>query len=104
MAGRLPDSDIEKWPEILGDVDINVVPVEYLHAVIVTLTGGKTYELRVDNTNITTEEEALLIQDEIANFLEEYEDYIENIDFRVDTEKVKKDIQDRTYRFMKKRK
>jgi|TARA_R110000851_G_scaffold9350_4_gene34883 hypothetical protein len=104
MAGRLPDSDIEKWPEILGDVDINVVPVEYLHAVIVTLGGGKTYELRIDNNNIKTEEEAFLIQEEIANFLEEYEDYIENIDFRVDTEKVKKDIQDRTYRFMKKRK
>jgi hypothetical protein len=104
MAGRLPDSDIEKWPEILGDVDINVVPVEYLHAVIVTLDSGKTYELRVDNQNIKTVEEAFLIQDEIANFLEEYEDYIENIDFRVDTEKVKKDIQDRTYRFMKKRK
>ncbi len=96
---KLPADVIKQWPDVLKDIDIDVVPVEYLESIRVTFKDGKVWEIDTkknsENTNIEQAMESLM---------EEYEDVIKSVDFRLDTAKVKKDIKKRTAIFMKKRK
>lgn len=100
---RLPKDIVEHWPEVLKDVDIKVVPVKYLHAVRVYFTDGKVWDIDVATTLKKNPSEKS-IEKTLANLFNEYEDTIQNVDFRLDTAKVKADIQARTRHFMKKRK
>ena len=96
---KLPKDVIDHWPEILKDVDIEVVPLEYLHSVRIQFTDGKVWEIDTKKNP-----ENINLEEAIEDLLEEYEDAIANVDFRLDTAKVKEDIQSRTRTFMKKRK
>ena len=99
----LPKDIVEHWPEVLKDVDIKVVPVKYLHAVRVYFKDGKAWDIDIAKTLKKNPSEKSIEQTLEQIFLE-YEDNIQNIDFRLDTAKVKADIQARTRTFMKKRK
>lgn len=96
---KLPKDVISQWPEVLEDVDVEVIPVEYLHSVRITFSDGKIWE--IDTTKNTDEIE---LEDALEALLLEYEEEIDNVDFRLDTERVKEDIKKRTRVFMKKRK
>lgn len=98
---KLPPDVIDKWPEIFDDIEIDVIPVEYLDAVRVQFDDGKIWDIDVKTSRSKPD---LDIELAIEELFEEYADAIVNIDFRLDTEKVKEDIQKRTRFFMKKRK
>lgn len=95
---KLPKEVIDYWPEVFEDVEVEVVPVEYLNSVRVSFEDGITWDIDVKNEPDETDLEHALV-----NLMESYEDSITHIDFRLDTEKVKKDISKRTHIFMKKR-
>lgn len=97
---KLPQDVVQHWPEVLKDIDVKVVPMEYLRALRVTFKDKRVWEvdLRKGNQMEKTLEEV------IEDFFEEYGDKIDSVDFRLDTKKVKLDIQKRTNIFMKKRK
>ena len=96
---NLPKHVVDVWPEVLKDVDIQVVPLEYLHSVRVTFVDGKVWEIDVEKSKAKD----LNIENSLEELFEEYEDSIANVDFRLDTERVKADITKRTHQFMKKR-
>ena len=98
----LPKDVVEHWPEVLKDVDIKVVPVKYLHAVRVYFKDGKVWDIDVAKTLKKNSNEQS-IEKTLEQMFLEYEDSIQNVDFRLDTAKVKADIQARTKHFMKKR-
>lgn len=101
QSKKLPKDVVDHWPEVFKDVDIDVVPIEYLDSIRIGFVDGKIWEIDLeDPKNQKTEsfEEALDI------LFEEYEDAIASVDFRLNTEKVKTDITKRTHQFMKKRK
>ena len=95
---KLPDDVIKQWPEVLKDINIDVVPIKYLDSIRITFQDGKVWEVDAqknpENIDMESAIEALLI---------EYEDAIENVDFRLDTVRVKRDIKKRTTQFLKKR-
>lgn len=97
---KLPEDVIQHWPEILKDIDVKVVPLEYLAAIRVSFKDGKVWEVDLKRKKTTENSLETIIED----FFEEYGDSIESVDFRLDTKKVKADIQQRTTTFMKKRK
>lgn len=101
-SSKLPQDVVQHWPEVLKDIDVKVVPLEYLAAIRVSFKDGKIWEvdLRPRSRKKTTES----LEDIIEGFFDEYGDNIDNVDFRLDTKKVKRDIQKRTHQFMKKRK
>jgi hypothetical protein len=99
---NLPKEVVEHWPEVLKDVDIKVVPVKYLHAVRVYFKNGKVWDIDVAKTLKKNPSEKS-IEHTLEQIFLEYEDTIQNIDFRLDTAKIKADIQARTKYFMKKR-
>ena len=106
MSQKLPDDAIEQWPEVLDDVEVNAIPLEYLHAIYVTVEDGRVWEIQFENQKLNedTDDIARTIESELEILLTEYEDVIAHVDFRLDTERVKNDIKRRTRTFMKKQK
>jgi hypothetical protein len=99
---KLPKEVVECWPEIFGEVKLNVLPLRYLHGVIITFKDGKIWEVK-----ITKEDHAKgwpAFESSISELYRTYENRIDNVDFRLDTEKIRKDIEKSTQRFLKKRK
>lgn len=98
----LPKEIIEMWPEVFGEVKLNVLPLGYLHTVLVNFKDGKTWEIRI--TARTKKEGWSTFEKNLSTLVKTYEESIDNIDFKLDTEKVKKDIEKSTTKFLKKRK
>ena len=95
---KLPPEVIGHWPEVFDEIDMNVVPLEYLHSIRVTFKEGKIWDIDLTspkNKSVTS------VQDSLDELFDEYEDQIQTVDFRLDTERVKKDITKRTKRFLK---
>jgi len=100
---KLSKEVIDKWPEVLGNIDIKVVPTEYIKAVEVTFTDGKVWIIENDpNRSIQSNAEAF--EQSMEDLMAEYEDVLQSVNFVVDMERVKKDITKRTKIFMKKKK
>ena len=76
--GVLPPDIVNAWPEIFKDIKIDV----------------KKSKTKPD----------LNIETALDDLFNQYEKSITNVDFRLDTAKVKRDIKKRTEIFMKKRK
>jgi hypothetical protein len=100
-SSKLPDEVIQHWPEVLNDVDIEVVPLEYLDSVIVTFSDGKIWD--IDTAKARQTQNVYDLEEALDEVFQQYEDDIVNVDFRLDVQKVKEDIQKRTKRFLKKR-
>ena len=98
---KLPEEVIKHWPEIFKDVEITAIPIEYINNIYVYFHDGKVWQIDMDsqsNNDVSPLEESL------EAFLEQYNDEIEHVDFRLHTSKIVKDIKNRTKSFMKKRK
>ena len=96
---------VEQWPEVMDEIDIHVVPVQYMKAVEIRFTDGKTWIMDLDHDLIeNADETAQDLEDSLEELLDEYHDSIEGVNFVVDIAKVKKDVTKRTHIFLKKRK
>ena len=103
LSGKhLPKEVIECWPEVFGEIKLNVVPLRYLHAILVTFKDGKVWEIKINEQGKRPNWDEL--EHNIRELFQTYEESIENVDFRLDTNKVKKDIVKTTQRFLKKKK
>ena len=100
---RLPQNVIDKWPEVFKDIDIKAIPLQYLHSVRVEFSNGKVWDV-VMNDNPQNKNPVNKLEKTLHDLFITYENTIKHIDFRVDTDRVKKDIQKRTRGFMKKNK
>ena len=98
----LPKEVIDHWPEVFGEVKLNVLSLRYLHAVLISFKDGKTWEIKV--TSKTKREGWDSFEKSLSELFKVYEHKIENINFKLDTERVKKDIEKSTQQFLKKRK
>jgi hypothetical protein len=102
-TGRpLPKDVIEHWPEIFGEVHLNVLPLRYLHTVLVNFKDGKSWEIKI--TAKTKREGWEAFEQNLAELFKTYESTIDNIDFKLDTERVRKDVESSTQKFLKKKK
>lgn len=99
---QLPPEVVDHWPEVFEDLDVQVIPLEYLHSVRVFFEDGKVWDVDIAKSKEKSSEDQL--EATLEELFEEYDDYIVNVDFRLDTERLKKDIQARTKYFLKKRK
>lgn len=97
-SNKLPPEVITHWPEVFDEIDMNVVPLEYLHSIRVTFNDGKVWDIDLRSPK---NQEVSDVQDSLDDLFDEYQDQIQTVDFRLDTERVKKDITRRTKRFLK---
>jgi hypothetical protein len=97
---------VEHWPEVMDNIDIRVVPIQYMKAVEISFVDGKTWVMDLDHELIQEQEEAAAadLEESLEELLDEYQDAIEGVNFVVDIAKVKQDVTRRTKIFLKKRK
>jgi len=98
---KLSKDVIAHWPEIFKDIEIHAVPIEYLDSINVTFVDGNTWVIDLDDNKGLSNDDVEMSLEEL---LDEYADTIANVDFSLNTQKVKRDIQARTKKFLKKRK
>ena len=89
------------WPEVLKDIDVDVIPIEYLVTIRVMFKDKKIWEIDMQSSRNKLGDDKVL-EDVLQELFDEYENSIENIDFRLDIERLKNDIQKRPRVFMKK--
>lgn len=103
-GNKLSKDVIKKWPEVLGTIDVEVVPIQYIKAVEVHFDDGNTWVVDVDPRAIDDQRGADELEATLEDLMEEYHDAITGVNFIVNIDKVKRDVQKRTRQFMKKRK
>ncbi len=94
---QLPKEVIDHWPEVFKDVHIDVVPLEYLYSVRVEFTDGKIWDIDINTDKKPVKD----LEKSLDDLFEQYQNVIKNVDFRLDTDKVKADITKRTKKFLK---
>lgn len=103
QQGRiLPKEVIDSWPEVFGEVKLRVLPLRYLHAVIITFKDGKIWEVKV--TAEVQKKGWDTFESSLSELFKTYENRIVDVDFKLDTVRIKKDIEKDTQKFLKKRK
>lgn len=85
------------WDEILQQIDMDYIPLEYINTVIVTFQDGKQWEIDIEKSSNNIEDTENILD----NFFKEYEDTIDTVDFRLNIDQLKNDINKRTKRFLK---
>jgi hypothetical protein len=98
---KLPDNIVAHWPEIFNDIELRVVPIKYLHSVKVYFSDGKIWDVDVEKTKKSQNHAE--IEQSLTNLFKAQEDVIEYIDFRLDVNKIKEDIQKQTMSFLKRK-
>jgi hypothetical protein len=103
IGGRfLPKDVVDKWPEIFGEVTLKVVPVCYLHTVKVTFKNNQIWEIAINNRIKSGDWDYIELQ--LKEMVQQYNSEIDSVDFRLDIEKIKKDVLKTTKKFLKDKK
>jgi hypothetical protein len=97
----LPKDVIDQWPEVFGEINVEAVPLAYLHSMRIIFKGGKVWDVNIAGQ--ARAHGADNLEEHLKELLANYEEEIEHIDFRLDVEKVKKDVIKETTRFLKKK-
>ena len=100
-SNKLPPEVVEHWPEVFEDLEIKAIPIDYLNSINIYFTDGRSWVIDIDEKYTTGSES---VEDALEEFFDQYDDLIESVEFSLNAVKVKRDIQSRTKRFMKKRK
>lgn len=99
---KFPKDVIDHWPEVFGEITLSVVPIEYLESVTVIFKNDKVWEINLrDGSQAKHDWDS--IEKHLKEMLASYETDINTVDFKLDTERVKKDMIRYTNKFLKKR-
>lgn len=103
MTSRKLSKDvIEHWPEVFGEIQLNVVPLKYLSSIQIKFKDNKVWNVSVGTKDKTDNWDR--VEKNIQEIFQTYQDQIDNVDFKLDTEKIKKDIIKSTNKFLKNKK
>lgn len=87
-----PKHLIQEWPEVFEDLYMNTMPIAYLEKIRLEFENGGVWEIDIKEQLITSHSD--IIAERLLETFQEYKKDIKKIDFKVDVEKLKKDIKD----------
>jgi len=91
---RPPRHLVKEWPEVFEDLYMNTMPVAYLEQVHIEFVDGRVWQIDVKEQLRDADPDS--IADRLLETMQEYKEDIKKMDFKVDIEKLKKDIADST--------
>ena len=91
---RRPRHLVKEWPEVFEDLYMNTMPVTYIDLIHLEFNDGRVWQLDVKSQ--LTEDDADSVAERLMLTIGEYKDTISKIDFKIDIERLKKDIADST--------
>ena len=83
---------VKEWPEIFEDLYMNTMPVAYLILLRLEFTDGRIWELNIQEQLVNAEPND--VADKLLSIFQEYRKDIKKIDFQMDIERLKTDIQE----------
>jgi len=95
---RPPRHLVQEWPEVFEDLYMNTMPVAYLDFIILEFNDGRVWE--IDIKEQAKENDNDKIADQLVETFQEYRDDIKKIDFKLDIEKLRKDIENQTKNYL----
>lgn len=94
----LPKDVIDRWPEVFGEIKLNVVPLRYLRTVKIVFKSGKVWEV---DTIKDESRDWTYLENQLKEVISQYEENIDEVDFKLDTDRIKKDMIKSTKKFLK---
>jgi len=85
---------VKEWPEVFEDLYMNTMPVSYIDFINLEFQDGRIWQ--IDIKQQLAEDEPDSVAERLMLTLTEYKDTIKKIDFKIDVERLKKDIKDST--------
>ncbi len=95
---RFEDKTIQSWPEVLKDIEIQSIPSDYVKQIKVNFSDGREWLIDMAENDITD------VETIVSEIYKEYENLVDTINFSVDIDRIRADIEKRTTIFLKKRK
>lgn len=83
---------VKEWPEIFEDLYMNTMPVAYLILLRLEFTDGRIWELNIQEQLVNAEPND--VADKLLSIFQEYRNDIKKIDFQMDIDRLKTDIQE----------
>jgi len=83
---------VKEWPEVFEDLYMNTMPVAYLENIHLEFANGRVWKIEIGEQ--LKDVDANQIADKLMQTLSEYKKEIIKIDFKIDIERLKKDIMD----------
>lgn len=103
MIGNNKDLTLEIvdiWPEIFNEVTITALPLLYVEKVRINFKDGKTWELGISSKN--NKKDLKKFEEGVTEILNTYDEFIEEVDLKINTAKVIKDVEKSIKRMLKK--
>ena len=97
MPKRLPSDVVSYWPEVFEEIDVHTLPLEYITAIKVSFRKGNIWEIDCNAKRQT----GANLEKSIEELFETYKKDIVHVDFRLNTPKLKRDVEKRTRAFLK---
>lgn len=98
---KLPKDVIDCWPEVFEEVKFNVLPLRYVQSVHINFKDNTTWEVAISAK--IRKEGWETFEKILAETVKSYEHRIKDINFQLDTDRVKKDIKKKTQKFLNKK-
>ena len=89
---RPPRHLVKEWPEVFEDLYMNTMPVAYLEFIHLEFANGRVWQIDIHAQLKESDPDS--IADKLIETLTEYKEEITKIDFKVDINRLKKDIKD----------
>jgi len=89
-----PKHLVEKWPEVFEDLYVDTMPVVYMDKMRINFQDGREWEVDVKTQLTSNPPEA--VAEALLEMIDEYKNEIQNLDFDMDVELLKKDIKNKT--------
>jgi len=89
---------IKEWPEVFEDLYMNTIPVAYIDLIQIEFKNGSIWEINVAEQLIYNDAE--LLAERLLDTLSDYKNDISNFDFKVNVDKLKKDVRSSSKRIL----
>lgn len=93
------NKDETDWQDIFAEIDIDILPVEYMNRILIHFKDKTTWDIDIKDSR--TKQPVDEIEKTLDDLFAEYDDRIENIDFRMDMDRLRDDLNKRVKRFLK---
>ena len=83
---------VEEWPEVFEDMYMNTMPVCYIDMIRMEFNDGRIWEINIQEQLYDLPNE--LVASRLVDTFQEFKEDIKKIDFKIDIDRLKKDILD----------
>lgn len=91
---RPPRHLVKEWPEVFEDLYMNTMPVAYLDTLVIEFVDGRIWEIDIADQLSASDPDK--VTDQLLSTMQEFKHDITKIDFKINIDKLKSDIEHST--------